>query len=144
MNFVHFVNRFGGKGVYVGGFSCEVTHRSDCIACFLLFVQLEIFALISITHEELQIFTYTWHLWSLNSESSLACHYHCDTGHSHLMPSVWQWSCHYLLLWLRFIAAGIRTPNLPRGERSNRLRHRRCDYGIGYKKSYCNNALYMK
>ena len=38
----------------------------------------------------------------------LACHIYCDTGHpfimvisdnpwhSHLMPSIWQWSCHYM------------------------------------------------
>ena len=30
-----------------------------------------------------------------------------------LLPSVWQWNCRYLLLRLRSVAAGIRTPNLP-------------------------------
>ena len=28
-----------------------------------------------------------------------------------LMPSIWQWSCHYLFLRIRFVAAGIRTSN---------------------------------
>ena len=61
-------------------------------------------------------------IWQL---LSLACHTFCDTGHpfivvisedpwhSHLFPSVWMWSCHYLFLRLRSVAAGIRTPNLP-------------------------------
>ena len=78
-----------------------------------------------VTGERLQILTYDRHLWPLSSESSLACHTHCDTGHpfimvifkdpwhSHLVPSVWQWSCHYLLHRLRFVADGIWTPNLP-------------------------------
>ena len=32
-------------------------------------------------------------------------------GHSHLLPSVWQWSCHYLFLRLRSVVAGIPTPS---------------------------------
>ena len=28
-------------------------------------------------------------------------------------PNVWQWSCHYLFLRLKSVAAGIQTPNLP-------------------------------
>ena len=45
------------------------------------------------------------------------CHTHCDTGllvisedpwHSHLLPSVWQWSCHYLFLRLRSVSTGDR------------------------------------
>ena len=36
-----------------------------------------------------------------------------DPWHSQLLPSVWQWSCHYLFLRLKSVAAGIRTPNLP-------------------------------
>ena len=56
----------------------------------------------------------------------LACHTYCDMGHpfimvisedpwhSHLLPSVWQWSCHYLVFFrLKFVAAGIPTPNHP-------------------------------
>ena len=46
-----------------------------------------------------------------------------DPWHSHLLPSVWKWSCHYLFLRLLSVA-GIRTPFRLRGERSNRLRHR--------------------
>ena len=55
-----------------------------------------------------------WHLPALIDfkrwkYQSLACHTHCDTGHpsimvisedpwhSHLMQSVWKWSCHYLV-----------------------------------------------
>ena len=69
-------------------------------------------------------------LMALSSEGSLAYHTYCDTGHpfimvisedpwhSHLLPSVWQWSCHYLFLRLRSVASGIRTPNLPLGSRT--------------------------
>ena len=72
---------------------------------------------VTITGEGLQILTYARHSWPLSSEGSLACHTYCDTGHpfimvisedpsnSHLLPSVWQWSCH------RSVAAGICTPN---------------------------------
>ena len=83
------------------------------------------------TSEGLQILTYARHSWQLSSYGSLACHTHCDTGHPfimiiseypwhpHLMPSVWQWSCHYLLLRLRSVATGIRTRDLP---------HARCTF----------------
>ena len=74
-------------------------------------------------------------LWSTengtSSEGSLTCHTYCDTGlpfimvisedpwHSHLMPSVWQWSCYYLFLRLRSVATGYRTLiSRMRGERS--------------------------
>ena len=36
-----------------------------------------------------------------------------DPWHSHILPSVWQRSCHYLFLRLRPVAVGVRTPNLP-------------------------------
>ena len=48
--------------------------------------------------------------WPFSSEGSLVCNTYCDTGHpfimvisedpwhSHPIPSVWQWSCHYLFL----------------------------------------------
>ena len=60
------------------------------------------------THFE--ILTHVWHSWPLSSNGSLACHTYCDTGqsfimvisenpwHSYLLPSIWQWSCHYLIL----------------------------------------------
>ena len=82
-------------------------------ACFFfrVFVQLRIFhsygdasitgeGLQIIIGEGLQILTFTRHSWPLNSESCLACHTYCDTGHSfimvisedlqhsHLLPSV--------------------------------------------------------
>ena len=78
-----------------------------------------------ITSEGLHILTYARHLWPFSSEGSLAYHTYCDTGHpfimvisedpwhSHLLPSVWQRSYHYLFLRLRSVAAGIRTYNLP-------------------------------
>ena len=96
--------------------------------CFVLFGSFrstrELF-----THLEtvagLHILTYARHLWPLSSGDSSPCHIYCDTGlplimvisenpwHSHLMPSVWQWSCHYLFYRLTCVAVGIRPPNLP-------------------------------
>ena len=77
------------------------------------------------------ILTYAQHFWKLSSEGSLTCHIHCDTGlpfimvisedpwHSHLLPSVWQWSCHTLFLRLRSVATGDRTQlSRMRGERT--------------------------
>ena len=79
----------------------------------------------TIAVEWLQILTYDRHSWPLSSVGSLMCHTHCDTGisedpwHSHLLPNVWQWSCHYLFLRLRSVATGDRTPiSRMRGERS--------------------------
>ena len=77
---------------------------------------------VTIAGEGLQILSYAQHSWPLSSEGSLTCHTHCDTGlsfimvisedpwHSHLMQSVWQWSCHYLFLRLRSVATWDRTP----------------------------------
>ena len=78
---------------------------------------------VTIAGEGLQILTYARHLCPLNIEGSLTCHTHCDTGlpfiimvisedpcHSHLLPSVWQWSYYYLFLRLRYVATGDRTP----------------------------------
>ena len=86
---------------------------------------------VTIAGKELQILTYARHSWPLRSEGSLMCHTVCDTGlssrmfisedpwHSHLLSSVWQWSCHYLLLRLRSVATGNRTPiSRTRGEGS--------------------------
>ena len=64
---------------------------------------------VTIAGEGLQILTYARHSWQLSSEGSLTCHSHCDTElpfimvisedlwHSHLLPSVWQCSCHYFI-----------------------------------------------
>ena len=79
---------------------------------------------VTMTGEGLQILTYARHSWPLSSKGSLACHTYCDKGHSfrmvisevpwpsQLLPSVWQWSCHYLFLGSRSVAAGNRTANL--------------------------------
>ena len=94
-----------------------------------------------ITHLETvagrQIFTYAWHLWPLRSEGSSACHTFCDTGlpfimvisenpwHSHLMLTVWQWSCHYLFNDLRLLRLEFEHPTFRlHDERSNPLHHR--------------------
>ena len=57
---------------------------------------------------------------ALISKGSLVCYTYCDKEHpfimaisedpwhSHLLPSFWQWSCHYLFLRFRSVAAGIR------------------------------------
>ena len=64
---------------------------------------------VTIAGEGLQILTFARHTWPLRSEGSLVCHAYCDTGHlfikvslqdpwhSQLLPSVWQWSRHYLI-----------------------------------------------
>ena len=39
------------------------------------------FQVVTFADEGLQILIYTWHVWLLSSESSLACHAYCDTGH---------------------------------------------------------------
>lgn len=74
-----------------------------------MFFPLEYVSLITILGEELQIFTYAPNSCPLNSEASLSCHTPCGTGypfkiiiteyswHLDLLPSVWHWSCHYLL-----------------------------------------------
>ena len=57
-----------------------------------------------------------------------------DPWHSHLLSSVSQLSCYYLVLRLRYVAAGILTPNLALAGPTlyNPLRHRRgCYLGIG-------------
>ena len=106
-------------------------------------VPLENFSLIWRRHhyiagEVLQSLTYAQRSWPLSSEGSLACQTYCDTGHpfimvifedpwhSHLLPNVWQWSCHYLLFRLRSVATGGRTPiSRTRGEPSTSTPPRR-------------------
>ena len=52
-----------------------------------------------------------------------------DPWHSHLLPSVWQWSCYYLFLRLRSFATGDRTPiSRMRGERSTSTPPRRWEF----------------
>ena len=73
---------------------------------------------VTITSEEPQILTCTQHSWPFCSEGSLTCHT-CDTMHqfkmvisddnwlSRLLPSVWQWNCHYRVLPLRYVTVWI-------------------------------------
>ena len=79
------------------------------------------------------------HSGPLSSECSLACHTYWNTGHPftmviaevpwswrwppHLLPSVWQWSCHYLFLRLTSVEAGIRTPNLLLARRTHLIHY---------------------
>ena len=84
----------------------------------------------------------------LSSRGCLACHTYCDTGHpfimvisedpwhSHLLPSGWQWSCHYLFLQLWSATAEIWTTNsgfrwriASRGQ-SWKLQHFTTDYDL--------------
>ena len=100
---------------------------------------------VTIAGVELQILTYAGHLWPWSSEGSLACHTYCDTGnpfimvisedpwHSHLFPSIWQWSYHYLFWDLVLSRLGFEHPTFRlRGERSNPMHHRR-----GHMKCLC-------
>ena len=91
---------------------------------------------VTIAGEGLQILTYAQHSWPMSCEGSLTCHTYYDMGlpfimftsedpwHSHLLLSVWQWSCHYLFLRLRSVALGIK-PQSPACEANALpLRHR--------------------
>ena len=104
-----------------------------------------------VTGEGLQILTYDRHSWPLSSEGSLTCHTYCDTGlpfimvisedqwHTHLLSSVWQWSCHYLFLRLRSVATGDRTPiSRTRGERFTSTQK---NYEISFNVSYFWNSI---
>ena len=96
------------------------------------------FGAIPIAGEGLQILTYAQHFWPLSSEGSLACHTYYDTGHpfimvisedpwhSHLMSSVWQWSCYYLFKDFDLSRLGFEHQTFClQDERSNPLRHHR-------------------
>ena len=57
--------------------------------CLVFFVPFQNFSHrdVTITGQGLQILTYARHLWSLNSEGSLACHTYCDMGHPFKMAN---------------------------------------------------------
>ena len=89
----------------------------------------------TIPGEGLKFLTYAGHSLPLSSEGSLACHTYCDTGHpfimvisedprhSHLLPSVWQWICHYLFYDLCLSRLEFEHPTFQlRDERSSPLR----------------------
>ena len=77
-----------------------------------------------------KFWSYARYSWPLSSEGSLACYTYCDTEHpfimiisvdswhSHLLPSVWHWSCHYLYGRFGSFADGIWTLNLPLARRT--------------------------
>ena len=118
-------------------------HRVVRVYVFCLFLELivplENFSLIWRRHHyrwKAANLTYTWHSWPLSSEGSLACHIYCDKGgpfimvisedswHSHLLPSVWQWSCHNL--FLRGLSRPWKEPRSPAHEANTLpLRHHR-------------------
>ena len=125
-------------------YSYFLARKFVCLFVYLKFIEfivpLENFFthMQTIAGEGLQILTYTRHSWPLSSEGSLTCHTCCDTGlpfimvisedplHSHLLPSVWQWSYHILFLRLGFVATRHRTPKARmRGECSNSTPTRR-------------------
>ena len=102
----------------------------------------------TINGEGLQILTYARHSWPVSSEGSLVCQTYCDTGHpfimltsedtwhSHLMPDVWQWMCHYCINNLGLSRLEFEHPTFRlRGEQSNTLRH--------HFKKYFFYSLYM-
>ena len=105
---------------------------------------------VTIAREGLQILTNARHSWPLSSEGSLTCHTYCDTGlpfvmfisedpwHLNLLPSVWQWSCHYLFLRIRSVATGDRTlTSRTRGESSTSTPPRRLKHVIWSRHSRC-------
>ena len=79
---------------------------------------------VTITSEGSQILTNTWHsaieqrgifsvphlLWN---GASIYNGNFWESVTLTPVPIVWHWSCHFLFLRLRSVAAGIRTPNLP-------------------------------
>ena len=73
--------------------------------------------------EQWGFFSVPYLLWQVTS----ACNGHSeDLLHSHLLPRVWQWSCHCLFLQLRSVATGHRTLiSRMRGERSTSTPPRR-------------------
>ena len=110
---------------FLSGHTCFNMGHSLCglIICLVFFPCLFGFFLfhsygnVTINDEWLQILIFTCHSRSLSSEGPLACHTFypfimviCeDPWHSHLMPSVWQWSCHYLFLRFWSVATGYQT-----------------------------------
>ena len=88
--------------------------KNLCFYFFYFLSPLENYSLIgdvTIANEGLQMLTFALHLLPFSSEGSLVCLTNCDTGNpfiyllslisprthdTHLMPSVWHWSCHCL------------------------------------------------
>ena len=109
---------------------CETLFKRYICLFVCLFGGFHSYGDITIAKKGLQIFTNARHSLPLNSDGSLACHIYCNIGypfvmvisedpcHSNLLPSVYQWSCQYLFIRLRYVADGIRTHNLPLARRT--------------------------
>ena len=78
-----------------------------------------------------QILTYTRHLLPSSRATPIVTrvtHLYIleDRCHSHPLPSVWQWSCHYSFNDLGLSCPGFEHPTFTmQSERSNQLRHPR-------------------
>ena len=74
-------------------------HRRLFVCLFEVFVPLGNFSLIWRCHQyrwKAANLTYTWHWWLLSSESFLAWHTYCDTGHPFIMVIFEDpWQSHY-------------------------------------------------
>ena len=111
------LNHLAGSQWFTVLYQGMAYHQGNVSVClFGVYVPFENFSLIWKRHHSrsrLQILTYARKSWPLSSESYLTCHTCCDTGlsfimvisedpwHSHLLPNVCQWSCHYRFLRLR-------------------------------------------
>ena len=104
--------------------TCQTTRHSIyfcLLVCLCFLTPFENFSLIW-RRQHFRWRIYNWHSWPLNSEGSFTCHIYCDTGkpfimviskdpwHSHLLPSVWYWICHFLFERIRSFPTGNRTP----------------------------------
>ena len=89
------------------------------------------------TGERLQMLTYAWYSWQLRSEGSLAIRTYCDMGypfimvthqdpwHSHLLPIVCQWSCHYFFQRLKTTSTGDRSPIIHMQDKNSTTKQQR-------------------
>ena len=115
-DYIHVLSK---KGAWTWCICYPFSYSFKLIVCLWFFVPLENFFSygdVAIAGEGLHILTCVRHSWPLSSEGSLAFHAYCDTGHpfkmvisedpwhSHLLPSVWHWSCRYLFLRIRSVA----------------------------------------
>ena len=98
---------------------------------------------VTIAGEGLHILTSVRHSWLFSSDGSLACYTYLDTGHpfisedplhSHLLPSVWLWSCHFKFYALRLSRLGFEHLTLRlRDEHFNPSRYQRGCNEVSFK-----------
>ena len=98
--------------------------------CLMFFVPLKNFSfkhhgdVVTIIDKGPQILTYTRHLLPSSRATPIVTrvtHLYIleDRCHSHHLPSVWQWSCHYSFKDLDLhVVPGIRTPNFHHAKRT--------------------------